>query len=72
MKKELRLTFITMDRWSRPVYRGDDGRLYVDTDPGCVYPSIHTKSSNDIEGEPDFPISEDMEITFMPYRIIQH
>ena len=69
MKKKLNLTFIKKDRWSLPVYKDDNGRLYVDTDPGCVYPAIHTKSSNDIEGEPEFPISEDIEVTFIPSRI---
>ena len=69
MKKELKLTFIAMDKWSRPVYKCDNGKLYVDTDPGCVYPAIHTKSSNEIEGEPNYPISDDIEIIFIPSRI---
>ena len=70
MKKTLKLTFIREDNWSRPVYRGDDRRLYVDVDPGCVFPSIHTKSpSNDIEGEPNYPIDKDIEVVFIPSRI---
>lgn len=68
MKKELKLTLIATDSWSRPVYEGDNGRLYVDTDPGCVYPAIHTKSGNDINGEPDYPVSDDIDIIFKPSR----
>ena len=70
MKKTLNLRFIGEDNQSRPVYRGDDRRLYVDVDPGCAFPSIHTKSPrNDIEGEPDYPINKDIEINFIPHRI---
>ena len=68
MDKKLNLTFVIMDSWSRPVYKDDNGRLYVDADPGCVYPDIHTKSSNEIDGEPEWPVSADTEITFIPSR----
>jgi hypothetical protein len=70
MKKTLKLTFITEDGWSRPVYRGDDRRIYVDTDPRKnVIPNICTKLNNDIDGEPDCPINEDIEIIYIPHRI---
>ena len=69
MEKKLTLTFIRIDNWDRPVYKDDDNKFYVDTDPNCEYPEIHTKSSNDIEGEPDFPVGKDVKITFIPSRI---
>ena len=50
------LQYIGNDDWSRPVYKGDDGKLFVDTDPRCVYPNLCTKSGNDFYGEPDTPI----------------
>lgn len=41
---KLTLTLLGRDSWSRPVYEGSDGRLYVDTNP-CVGrpPRICTK-----------------------------
>jgi len=69
MKKILKLKFIELDNWSRPVYRGDDRKIYVDVDPGHASPSIHTKSGNDIEGEPGYPINKDIEVVFVPSRI---
>ena len=69
MKKKLVLTFITKDYFGRPVYKDDDGKIYVDTDPRCSYPSIHRKSSNDIDGEPEWSIDTDTEVVFIPKRI---
>ena len=31
--EKLTLTLLGRDSWSRPVYEGSDGNLYVDTDP---------------------------------------
>ena len=68
------LQYIGNDDWSRPVYKDDDGKLFVDTDPRCVYPNLCTKSGNDFYGEPDTPIRsikkyKDVEnITFIPER----
>ena len=68
------LQYIGNDDWSRPVYKDDDGKLFVYTDPRCVYPNLCTKSGNDFYGEPDTPIRyikkyKDVEnITFIPER----
>ena len=53
--KKLTLTFLGRDSWSRPVYEGSDGNLYVDT-----------KHRNAFDGEPDTPVHAD--ITFVPCR----
>ena len=65
---KLTLTLLGRDSWSRPVYEGDDGRLYVDIDPidTGMELSIYTKSGNSFDGGPDIPVHE--EITFVPRR----
>ncbi len=64
---KLTLTLLGRDSWSRPVYRGSGGRLYVDTEP-CAdrVPRICTKYRNDFDGEPDVPVNA--EIVFVPGR----
>ncbi|MDR1840813.1 MAG: hypothetical protein LBQ86_02700 [Holophagales bacterium] len=64
----LELTFIGLDSWSRPVYRGNSG-LYVDVDPRRDRPpEICTKCNNDYEGEPDWSVPETTQIVFSPSR----
>ena len=41
------------DEWSRPVYKGNDGKIYVDINLGNGTPSIHSVTD---EGEPDMPV----------------
>lgn len=62
----LTLTFLGRDSWSRPVYEGRDGTLYVDVDPIGPEPGIHTKSGNSFDGEPDVPVHA--EFIFIPRR----
>ena len=63
----LTLTLLGRDSWSRPVYEGSDGNLYVDTDP-CAdrQPRICTKYRNAFDGEPDIPVHA--HFTFVPCR----
>ena len=65
---KLTLTLLGRDSWSRPVYEGDGGRLYVDVDPidTGMEPSIYTKSGNSFDGEPDTPVHA--EVLFVPHR----
>ena len=65
--EKLTLTLLGRDSWSRPVYEGSDGNLYVDTDP-CAdcQPRICTKHRNAFDGEPDIPVHA--EFTFVPHR----
>ena len=64
---KLTLTLLGRDSWSRPVYEGNDGNLYVDVDPRVGWPpKICTKYRNTFDGEPDTPVKA--EITFVPRR----
>ena len=54
--------------WDRPVYEAS-GRLYVDVNPQKGWSAkICTKYNNDFYGEPDTPISETIEVEFVPSR----
>lgn len=49
--------YIGNDSWDRPIYKGTDGTLLVDTDPVSECPMrLCTKYLNDFDGEPDTPI----------------
>lgn len=51
--KVLRLKFVGMDSWDRPVYRDDIGTLWKDVDPRAgMEPDLCT-SDNEFDGEPD-------------------
>ncbi len=64
---ELVLKLLGRDSWSRPVYEDSKGRLYVDIDPiGDRLPKICTKCNNEFDGEPDNPVSGEVE--FVPHR----
>ena len=66
--KTMQLMYKGRDSWDRPVYECD-GILYVDTDPRSGYaPNICTKSDNEFDGEPDYPIGSDVEVVFVPSR----
>lgn len=63
----LTLTLLGRDGWSRPVYEGSDGTLYVDVDPSADHePKVCTKLGNAFDGEPDTPVHA--EFTFVPRR----
>jgi len=65
--KKLELAYKGRDSWDRPVYEGN-GTLYVDVNPRSECPEICTKSNNEFDGEPDYPIGEDVELIFVPVR----
>ena len=68
--KKLVLAYKGNDRWDRPVYEADE-RLYVDVNPRSRYaPEICTKYNNEFDGEPDTPIPSDIEVEFVPERIL--
>jgi hypothetical protein len=63
------LKYVDNDSWDRPVYK-HQGRLYVDVSPRKNFkPEIFTKTNNDFDGEPDYPLSQDIPVLFEPERI---
>jgi len=59
----LTLKLIGEDRWSRPVYKDDRGKLWKDVECGMSEtPCLHRASNNDFEGEPDYLLEEDYKI----------
>lgn len=65
--RHLTLTLLGRDSWSRPVYEGDDGNLYVDVAPRADrQPDICTKYNNAYDGEPDTTVHA--EFSFIPFR----
>lgn len=64
MKKTL--TYIGRDHWSRPLYRDENGRIWVDVEPRSNYaPCLHTITD---VGEPCDPMRSDIEVEFYPCR----
>lgn len=64
---KLTITFIGWDSWSRPVYKDENGKLYVDVDPReHRQPDICTKYNNEFDGEPCDPVEAEFE--FIPHR----
>ncbi len=65
---KMTLNYKGRDSWSRPVYEAG-GNLYVDVDPRKDRkPRICTKYNNEFDGEPDMPVSENIQFTFVPRR----
>jgi len=68
MSKTLTLTHKGRDSWDRPVYECD-GQLYCDVEPRKGRgPVICTKYNNEFDDEPDSPIPDGTEVTFIPCR----
>lgn len=73
---EKTLHFIGEDSWRRPVYKDENGRYWKDVDNrkgwlGYKNENICSAYNNDFEGEPDTPMSNSIDIIFIPERIIQ-
>ena len=64
MKKTL--THVGRDHWSRPLYRDENGRIWVDVEPRSKYtPCLCTITD---VGEPCDPMRPDIEVEFVPRR----
>ena len=56
--KEIELKFIGIDSWGRPVYEGQNGKLWKDVTLGRGTPELCSACNNDFYGEPDMPIAK--------------
>lgn len=64
----MEFTFLGMDSWDRPVYQDEMGQLWKDVDPRIQYaPSLNT--ADEFDGEPGYPMNDDVEVEFVPRRI---
>lgn len=64
----MKLNYIGMDSWDRPVYEDENGRLVKDVDPRKhLPPKLCTALGNAFDGEPDVPYHEEPE--FIPERV---
>lgn len=62
------LVYLGMDGHDRPVYEGNDGHLYVDTDPrpSTERARLCAKLDDSFDGEPDIPVGKPA--IFVPRR----
>ena len=67
-EKIIHISFIGVDSWDCRVYKDETGRLWKYSDPGEMpeerHDGLYRASSNDPDGEPDYPLCGDMD-----YRI---
>ena len=62
-KEELKVKFVGIDSWDRPVYKDKEGNIYKDVNLGRGEIDLHTAVNNDFYGEPDSPISDDIKVS---------
>lgn len=53
---------IGIDWWDRPVYKDQAGKIWVDINLGDGVPYLHSVVDNEIDGEPDMPLSGEYQI----------
>lgn len=56
---------IGTDRWNRPVFQGESGKIYCDINLGKETPKYCTKLNNDFDGEPDLPMPKNWNPTIL-------
>lgn len=71
MKKNL--YYLCIDNVDRPTYKDDEGQIWKDVfygKDGTGNEALCATVNNDIYGEPDFSMDDEIEVTFIPNRII--
>lgn len=61
-EKILKIKFVGIDNWDRPVYKDEKGNIFKDTNLGHGKLALCTSVNNDFYGEPDAPIFEDIKV----------
>jgi hypothetical protein len=59
---KLKLKFVGVDSWDRPVYQDESGRLWKDVNLGRGEPSLCSSNNNEFDGEPDMPLRGEYEM----------
>jgi hypothetical protein len=71
----MKLKYLGMDNWDRPVYEDENERLWKDVEPRKDRkPDLCTSVNNEFCGEPDTNMKymkkyDDIEIEFIPKRV---
>lgn len=63
--RTLKIKFIGVDNWDRPVYKDEQGTILKDTNLGQGTLALCTAANNDFFGEPESPINEDIKINIV-------
>ena len=61
----LRVKFIGIDNWDRPVYKDEKGNIFKDTNLGHGTLALCTSVNNDFYGEPEAPINENIKVSIV-------
>lgn len=64
-EKILRVKFIGIDNWDRPVYKDEKGNIFKDTNLGHGTLALCTSVNNDFYGEPEAPINENIKVSIV-------
>lgn len=62
LKEILKVKFIGIDNWDRPVYKDKNGKVYKDTNLGKGEIALCTSSNNSFYGEPDRLLKENIKV----------
>ena len=61
-KETLKVKYIGIDNWDRPVFKDKSGNVYKDVNLGKGILALCTSSNNDFYGEPESPINNDIKV----------
>jgi len=59
IKKIIELHYIGVGRFGRPAYKDNNGNIWLDTNLGEGEINLYKSSDNEIDGEPDYRITDD-------------
>ena len=60
------LEYVDTDYWDRPVYKDNTGKLWKDINLNNGILALHRSSNDELDGEPDYPISGEYKILTKP------
>ena len=57
----LKLNYICLDDWDRPVYKDQNDKLWQDVNLGNGEPDLYSSSNNELDGDPCYSIKGEYE-----------